>query len=169
MHETKLIVLRGPSGAGKSTVAKELREHLKDSAALIEQDYFRRIVLKEKCKPDSLNARLIADTTVFALGQGYHVILEGIFDTSHYQPMFDQLWQAHPDQNHVYYFDVLFEETLRRHITKPNAHEFGEAEMRDWWADNDLLGLPNEQKIFADLTATEIAERILRDAGLQEL
>jgi hypothetical protein len=37
-----------------------------------------------------------------------------------------------------------FEETLKRHGTKSNSHEFGETELRSWWKDDDSLGFTNE-------------------------
>ena len=44
---TRLIVLRGNSGSGKSTVARAVRERYGRGCALVEQDYLRRIVLRE--------------------------------------------------------------------------------------------------------------------------
>lgn len=51
--KSKLIVLRGNSGSGKSTTAKMLRDAAiakgtKTKIAIIEQDYLRRYILKEK-------------------------------------------------------------------------------------------------------------------------
>lgn len=48
------------------------------------------------------------------------------------------------DRAVVCYFDISFNETLTRHRQKPNAHEFGEVEMRRWWKEKDLLGTNNE-------------------------
>ena len=63
----------------------------------------------------------------------------------------------------IYYFDISFEETVRRHATKPNAHEFGESEMRQWWKDQDVLNVPGEQRIGENLTQAEIVNLINRD------
>ena len=63
----------------------------------------------------------------------------------------------------VYYFDVSFAETVRRHATKPNAHEFGESEMRQWWKDQDVLDVPGEQPIGEKLAQAEIVDMIYRD------
>ena len=63
----------------------------------------------------------------------------------------------------IYYFDISFEETVRRHATKPNAHEFGESEMRQWWKDQDVLGVPGEQRIGEQLAQAEIVDMIHRD------
>jgi len=52
---------------------------------------------------------------------------------------------------------------VRRHTTKPNAHEFGESEMRRWWKDQDILGVPGEQRIGEQPTQAEIVDTIYRD------
>lgn len=67
------------------------------------------------------------------------------------------------DETHVYYFDISFEETLRRHTTKPNSHEFGEELMRELYAEKDILGLAGE-KLFTDKQSEdEIFRSIMRD------
>ena len=48
---TRLIVLRGNSGAGKSRIARTLRSRLSGCVAWVEQDYFRRVVLREHDVP----------------------------------------------------------------------------------------------------------------------
>jgi len=42
-----LVVIRGNSGSGKTTAARETRRRFGRGAALVEQDYFRRVVLRE--------------------------------------------------------------------------------------------------------------------------
>ena len=69
----------------------------------------------------------------------------------------------------IYYFDISFEETVRRHATKPNAHEFGESEMRQWWKDQDVLNVPGEQRIGEQLAQAKIVDMIWGDVlGLSE-
>ena len=63
----------------------------------------------------------------------------------------------------VYYFDIPFDETLRRHATKPNAHEFGEAEMRQWWRSYDVLGVKEEQIFNEKMSADAMLRKILND------
>jgi predicted kinase len=74
---TRLIVLRGNSGSGKSTVARAVRERYGRGCALVEQDYLRRVVLKERDVEGGIAPDLIAHTVRFALDRGYHVLLEG--------------------------------------------------------------------------------------------
>jgi hypothetical protein len=49
---TKLVVLRGNAGSGKSSTAQELRRRLGRGVAWVEQDYLRRVVLREHDVPD---------------------------------------------------------------------------------------------------------------------
>ena len=77
--------------------------------------------------------------------------------------MLHQLLNDFQGEKLIYYFDVSFEETVRRHATKPNAHEFGEAEMRQWWKDQDILGVPGEQRIGEKQVQAEIVDMIRRD------
>lgn len=165
-----LIVLRGNSGSGKSTTAKLLRETAikngsKRRVALVEQDYIRRIILKEQETEGADNIELIFRTVSFALDRGYAVILEGILYSERYREMLENLCKTSAD-NYFYYFDVPLEETLKRHQSKPNAHEFGEKEIREWYKEKDLLGLKNEQIINQNLNLNQIIEKILTDCGL---
>lgn len=62
----------------------------------------------------------------------------------------------------VYYFDITFEETLKRHKTKHNSHEFGETELRTWWIDKDYLQVADEVYIMDKLQENEIIKLIHR-------
>ena len=70
---------------------------------------------------------------------------------------------------HGYYLHVPFEETVARHVTKPIADEVGEAELRDWYRELDLLPGGTETVIFADSALPETVDRILLDTGLAAL
>ena len=52
-----------------------------------------------------------------------------------------------------------FEETLKRHQTKPNCHEFGEEAMRRWWREKDFSDILNEVSI----TSEKGIESIVKD------
>lgn len=166
MQISKLVLLRGNSGSGKSTIAKAIREKSAEKIAWVEQDYIRRIILKEKDTPEGINGDLILQTVEFALAHHYHVILEGIFYTKHYWKMFDKIFTLHPDNNFIYYFAISFEETLRRHATKPNNNDFGEVEMRRWYNENDVLGVNGEKIIPESFTLEQTVAEIAKDTGL---
>lgn len=140
---TQLFVIRGNSASGKTTVAHALRAMLEPPVMVVEQDHLRRIVLKEKDQPENTDAvELIRVVAEFGLERGYVVIVEGILASEKYGPMIGDLI-ARAGGARVFYLDVGFEETLRRHATKQGA-TFGETEMRRWWRESDLLGVANE-------------------------
>lgn len=164
-YTNKLVVLRGNSGSGKSAVAKALREKGRTKIAIVEQDYLRRFVLKEKENEGTDNIALIQQTVEFALSHGYNVILEGILYYPRYGEMLQGLVRLCP-QNYFYYLDVSFDETLRRHSTKPNSHEFGEKEMREWYKPNQQTGLPSEVTISESSSLDDTVNKILSETEL---
>jgi predicted kinase len=168
--EPILIVLRGNSGSGKSTTADELRRRYGRGVAIVSQDLIRRIVLKERDIPNGANIGLIDLTARHALAHGFHAIVEGILSAERYGEMLQRLHRDYADRAHFYYFDVSFEESLRRHVTKPNAHEFGEREMREWFRPRDLL--PNlaetiipESRSLDETVSLILAETRILDHG----
>ena len=164
---SKLIIIRGNSGSGKTTVAKEVRSRLgdglSDDTMLIQQDTIRRDILRER---DMLEKRstieLIELIVEYGRKQGRTVIIEGIFSTKKYGAMLYNIARTF-DEVYVYYFDLSFEETLARHATKSNAHEFGEKEMREWWNEKDYLGMTGEKILYKDMSISEIAHQIISD------
>jgi len=163
--QPRLIILRGNSGSGKSSIAKQLREQAGSKIAIVEQDYLRRFVLKEKESEGVNNIKLVEQTVNYCLSKGYDVVLEGILYFPRYKTMLKRLIMKWP--NHfVYYLDIPFEETLHRHNTKPNAHEFGENEMRKWYKHRDLTKFDGEIVIDNTYTLSQTVKRIIRDVGL---
>lgn len=164
---SKLIIIRGNSGSGKSTVAKLVREKSAhpEKVALIEQDYLRRIVLKEKERDNGFNIELIKQTAIFALERGYDVIVEGILSSKRYGIMMRELMSM-IDESYIFYIDIPFDETLRRHKTKPNAHEFGEKEMREWYREKDVLGVEDEIVFNEKFNQVELVSEILKYSGI---
>lgn len=159
-----LIVIRGNSGSGKSSTALAVRKAAGRGVALVQQDVIRRDLLRERDRPQGLNIELIALNVRFCLAHDYDVILEGILSAARYGDMIRGLIDEHRGPSFVYYYDIPFEETLRRHAAKPNCHEFGEREMAEWFVERDLLGVPSEQIIGQDLTQQETIARILAEA-----
>jgi 2-phosphoglycerate kinase len=158
---SKLIILRGPSGAGKSTVAKELFRRAKKPTVLIGQDYYRFIF---KPAGGAVNSKAIHDmikaNVLIALQDGYDVILEGIFNVNSYKETFEDIFAVHKLENYIFTFDVSFEETLRRHRTKPNKDDWTEADMKDWYHPKDFMGYDCERIISEDSSAKEIIKDI---------
>ncbi len=134
---SKLIILRGPSGSGKSTIAKRLFEMAEHKVALIEQDYYR-FIFKPAGHGGKLNGptihKMIESDVLIALENGYDVILEGILSVNSYKDVFESIFKKHQTENYIFYFDVSFEETVRRHTTRTvRAPGFGEKEMKEWF------------------------------------
>ena len=66
------------------------------------------------------------------------------------------------NKTYAFYFDISFEETLRRHQFKADKrHEFGEKEMKEWWLDHDTLDITNETLIPGSLTEAEVLALII--------
>jgi predicted kinase len=76
-----LIVLSGNSGSGKSTVARLLQEQLGGATAVLEQDYFCRVIYREFDQRTMAHADLLEHAAVHCLEQGQTVILDGIFNS----------------------------------------------------------------------------------------
>jgi len=155
---TSLVVLRGNSGAGKTTVARFVREAYGSGCALVEQDYLRRVVLRERDVPGAIAPALIAQTARFALDAGYHVICEGIMGSGRYGQMLADLVADHRGRSSVFYLDVSFAESVRRHGTRRVSYTV--EDMRGWYRHDDLLGLPDEEVVPEGSTLTQTVERV---------
>jgi hypothetical protein len=165
--ETRLIILRGNSASGKSSTAAEIRRrHGRRDLAIVGQDNLRRDVLREHDVLGGANIGLIGLVARYALSRGFNAIVEGIFFTDHYAEMLRALIDDHQGLTCCYYFDVPFDETLRRHAMKPQARKYGAAEMRAWYRELDLLPGSIEQIIPAEMPQDKIVRRIMADSGL---
>ena len=61
---------------------------------------------------------------------------------------------------YAYYFDIPFEETVKRHQTRSKAAEFGADAMREWWKEKDFLDLIKETTITEEKNKDEIVNEI---------
>lgn len=166
---SRLVVLRGNSASGKSSVAAGIRERFGRGVALVAQDNLRRVVLRERDRPGAANIGLIDTVARYSLDAGYHVVVEGILYADHYGDMLARLRADHRGPAFNFYLDVPLEETFARHVTKPQAGEYGEAELRAWFRPLDLLPGGIETVIGADSTLTGTVDRIMLDTGLAGL
>lgn len=157
-----LILLRGNSGSGKSTVARALQHHFGRNTLLIPQDTIRRDMLYAR---DTLGGPAAPMMEAIARHGADHcaiTIIEGILDAKIYDSLFRTL-TALFDDIHAYYFDVSFEETLRRHETRPQRTQFGPEHMRGWWNEHDVLTVIPEAIIPESSTLEETVARIIAD------
>ncbi|WP_259465154.1 AAA family ATPase [Streptomyces sp. TLI_171] len=167
--ESRLVIVRGNSASGKSSIAAGLREAFGRGLAIVGQDNLRRVVLREHDRHGGANIGLIDTTARYALDAGYHVVVEGILSTERYGPMLGRLVADHRGTTRCYYLDVPFEETLRRHATKPDPQLQAAVTadtLRGWYRERDLLPGGIETVIGADSTLAATVEMIMRDTGL---
>ncbi|WP_236809023.1 hypothetical protein [Amycolatopsis albispora] len=118
--------------------------------------------------PGGVNIGLLSTVTRYALDNGFHVIVEGILPAEHYGDMLGELAADHRGRTGVYYLDVSFEESLRRHATRPQAAEFGPEHMREWYRGRDLLGLDGEQLVPPTSSLQDTVGRILAEVFDQQ-
>lgn len=159
---TKLIIIRGNSGSGKSTLATRLQQELGLGTMLISQDTIRREILRVKDGSGNLAINLIKEMAEFGANHCDFVIIEGILKRNWYGEMLENLVSEF-DAVHTYYYDISFEETVRRHQTKPNRMEFTSEDMKRWWNENDVLNIQNEQILSEDMSIEDCLELILHD------
>jgi hypothetical protein len=136
--------------------------------ALVEQDYVRRTLLWEKDRPGAVNIDLIDSIARHSLDASYDVVLEGILYTSRYGAMLRTLIGDHAGSTVCAYIDVPFDETVRRHATRPQSAEFTPEQMAGWWEPDDRLGVDGEILIGATSTAEQTVARLLSAVGPQD-
>lgn len=158
MH--KLIVLRGNSGSGKTTIAKDLQRKCGSNTMLISQDAVRRDMLGVKDGKDTPALPLLKELLKYGYEHSEIVILEGILISDWYSSLFELANELYGSDVYAYYFDIPFEETVRRHQTRPNCNDFGEEDMRDWWKEKDFSDMLNETSITADKDRESIVAEI---------
>lgn len=156
----KLIILRGNSGSGKTTIAKELQKSLGRNTMLISQDVVRRDILRVKDGENTEALPLMKELLTYGRNHCEIVILEGIMYADWYKPLFELAVQLYGTDIFAYYFDLPFEETLKRHQTKPNCNEFGEEAMRRWWRDKDFSDVLSERVITSEKGIQSIIDEI---------
>ncbi len=160
---SKLIILRGNSGSGKTTVAKALQEKLGYNTMRISQDEVRRNMLWVKDGKDTKALPLMAELLKYGKIHSELTILEGIMYDEWYSPLFKLANELYESNIYAYYFDIPFEETLRRHSMRNKSQEFGEEAMRGWWREKDISSVLDEQVITCEMQADDIVERIYQD------
>src|SRR6266404_2310233 len=164
----KLIIIRGPSGVGKSSVARAIKSRSDRPTMWIEQDLFR--TLSNEKVPNNLPVvEMVEANTMIALKHGFDVILEGILNVQKpgRRNMYNRIFQAHPDENYIFYMEASFDETVRRHDTRPDKREqFGAKDMREWYDLASPTGHEREIVIPEPSSLEETVRTIGKVAGL---
>ncbi|WP_187270760.1 zeta toxin family protein [Lacisediminihabitans profunda] len=159
-----LVVLRGNSASGKSTVARGVQGRFTSGdCALIEQDHFRRAVLRERDVVGALNIDLMEQAASTCLERGLVVIVEGILNAARYESMLHRLSAKTPRASLFYAYDLSLAETSRRHVTRAKSVSFGSAEMGEWYHGWQPLAFVSEVRIDSSWTENEAIDRIAAD------
>ena len=164
----KLVIIRGNSGSGKSSLAKLLQRKFGRGTLVIPQDTVRREMLWAKDGPGTAAVPLLIDLLRYGRENSEVTILEGILDAECYRPVFQEAVELFGGNIFAYYYDLPFEETLRRHETKPNRFEFGEEAMRGWWKEKDYIGFIPEKTFGPEVTLETAVRQILSDTGQED-
>lgn len=159
----KLIILRGNSGSGKTTIAKKIQKNFGHGTLLISQDVVRREMLYVKDGDKPKVEKLLLQIALYGKNNCNIVILEGILNSKWYRDLFEKLQGEFKENIFAYYFDIPFEETVKRHKQRAISNEFGEEEMKKWWIEKDLLNFIPETIIRQEMGINEIIEMICKD------
>ena len=160
---SKLIILRGNSGSGKTTIAKEIQKNFGRNTMLISQDVIRRDMLRVKDGENTEAISLMKELLAYGREHSDIVILEGIMYDEWYNPLFNVANELYGANVYSYYFNIPFEETVRRHQTRSKSQEFGEEHMRQWWREKDFSSVLEEEIISCEMDAECIIEKIYTD------
>ena len=87
--------------------------------------------------------------------------LEGILNSVWYESLFN-LIQKNFNSIYTYYYDIPFDETVKRFQTKSNV-SYTEQDMKRWWNEKDLLGFDNEKIISKDMSVDDTVKMILKN------
>lgn len=161
--QSKLIIIRGNSGSGKSTIAKRLQGHLGLGTLVVSQDVVRRDMLRVQDREGNLSIELMRQIAAYGKDKCEFVIVEGILYNERYGEMLRDLIRYFEEKSFTYYFDLPFEETVHRHLSREKKMEFGEESLRAWWNEKDYLGVANECMLTDHMTEEDIFNLIVKD------
>lgn len=156
---SRLIILRGNSGSGKTSLAKLLQRRLGRGVMRISHDMVRMEILNIKAPGD---LPLLMEMLRYGHAHAGTTVLEGILGSDAYAPLFQLAKALYGEEIFAYYYDLPFEETLRRHSAKPNRNDFSEAEMRRWWQEKDYLPMIAETILTQEQSLDQTVEQIYK-------
>ncbi len=170
----KLIIIRGNSGSGKTSLAKLLQKKLGPNTLRVSHDMIRMELLNVHGREGvELSEPLMIELLRYGKANSAVTILEGILPIRDYSRLFEAALDIFGADIYAYYYDLTFDETLRRHMMKPNRDDFGEADMRRWWVERDYLtaapvgynGVVSERIFGAELSLDDAAGLIMADVA----
>ncbi len=127
----------------------------------ISQDMIRREMLWVKDGENTLAIPLFKRTINIRKQKNSNVvILEGIMYADWYKSLFELARELYRENIYAYYFDIPFEETVKRHQTRAESEEFGEEALRRWWREKDYSDVLVENAITAERDQAGIVQEI---------
>lgn len=117
--------------------------------------------------PPTVAPAFITTVVAAALEHGYHVVLEGILHTGPYGEPLRQLIAEHAGPSFVYWLEVSFDETVRRHQQRGEPTRVTAEQMRGWYTPLNLLDAPGVQIITESSKMEATVDMILHRSGLR--
>jgi adenylate kinase family enzyme len=157
-------VLRGNSGSGKTTIAKLLKDEIFYNVMVIGWDTLRIDIFNrfDYVNRDKHIFNILRQLCAYGKKHNFTVILEGIYPKKQYQKILRDIALGFP-RSYFYYFDIPFQETIRRHMTRHQRDQFGISELKKWFIPDDSLDDLNENLIGHSLTKREVVDMIVND------
>ena len=85
-----------------------------------------------------------------------------------YNPLLKVANKLYGANIYSYYFDIPFEETVRRHQTRSKSQEFRKEHMCGWWREKDFSSVLKEQLITCEMDVNSIVEKVYTDSLKEE-
>ncbi|GAB3613005.1 hypothetical protein GCM10027415_13450 [Humibacter ginsengisoli] len=126
---------------------------------IVPQDLVRRDMLRELDIAGGANIELIEAIATWGLAGDRIVVVEGILNVNRYGRMLRRL-QRSAAHSHFFAWDLAFEETVRRHASRPKQLDFSADEMAEWYHGWQPLDFVEEVRVDAATTAEEVVELI---------
>ena len=144
-------------------MARKLQKKFGYNTMLISQDEIRRNMLWVKDGIDTKALPFMIELLKYGNEHSEIVIVEGIMYEEWYNPLFRVAKELYGGNVYSYYFDIPFEETVRRHQTRSKNQEFGEEQMREWWREKDFSSVLEEKIITSEMDVNNIVEKVYAD------
>ena len=124
-------------------------------------------MLRVKDGDHTLALPLLEDLLTYGYHNCNYVILEGILNAKWYASLFKEAQVLFGKQIYAYYFDIPFEETMKRHQERHEA-SFGEKQMRSWWNEKDYIGFIPEYAFTSQMHLDDEISIIMNDIQVEE-
>ncbi|MGX7775818.1 kinase [Streptococcus pluranimalium] len=159
-----IIIIRGNAASGKTSLAYALQEELGENTLLLSQDLLRRTMLHAHDGFETPTIPLLLNLLEYGYDNCHTVILEGILRSDWYQPVWQKILELYSLEDiYAYYYDLPFDETIKRHSGREKAKEFGQDALKRWWVNKDYLTEIPETRLTKDLSLEDAKALILTD------